>query len=138
MHRSTGLLGLLLLALGCALLPQGERAEPGIIVIRNRSGHDVETVTLVNATATRGQAIRHGSISPVPQGVSQVVVRPTNPPPLAQAIDVTWNDSSGESFTVHVDLDEALAGQVGGPDLALVLELRSQGELSSYTEHRPR
>jgi hypothetical protein len=133
---STGLLSLLLLALGCALLPQAQRAEPGIIVVRNKSGRDVLEVRLANASATPDPAVRHGSLSPVPQGVSQVVVRPTDAPPLAHAVDVSWTDSSGETWSVRVDLDEALGGATGGPDLALVFELRPVGELQAHAEDR--
>ena len=139
MHRSMGprLATLLLpLALGCALLAPSARPEPGIIVVRNQSGRDVLQVTLVNASATRDTYVGRESSSPVPEGVSRVVVRATDAPPLAQAVNVSWTDTSGETWAARVDLDETLRDATGGPDLALVFELRPMGELRAHVENR--
>ncbi len=127
---------LLSFTLGCALWSRAERPEPGILVVRNKSGADVVELSLVDA-APGDRAVRHGSIAPVPRGVSQVVVRPRNPPPLATEVDVSWTEASGVTHEVRLDLDEALypAG-VGGPDLALVFELLPGGELRAHTELR--
>src|SRR5512139_240720 len=60
----------LLLLSSCASLPAGGGTEPRTIVIRNRSGADIASVTLRDAGRTSRDS-RFGTIAPVPQGVSQ-------------------------------------------------------------------
>ncbi len=116
------LLLLLGLVASCASLPPGRGKEPKVIAIRNRSGADIATVTLREASRSGSAAARFGSISPVPDGATQVVVRPSNPPALPRTIAVEWVDSDNRTRVKELSLSAALRSLAGSPNEALVFE----------------
>ena len=120
---------------GCAWFSPSRRAEPGVLVVRNASGRDVDLFRLA-PVARRHRNARYGSVSPVPRGVSQVVVRPTDVPPLTDELDVEWSEVGGRIFSHRVDLRPTLRDAVGGPDEALVFELLPDGGLELRLERR--
>jgi hypothetical protein len=122
---------------GCAGLRGSGGAEPGVLAVRNSSGRDVDRFSLAPVGPRDGSA-RHGSLSPVPRGVTQVVVRPTNAPRLSGEIDVEWTEVAGRSFSLRRDLRPVLAGARGGPQEALVFELLPDGGLRVDLERRMR
>ena len=115
------LLAFLLLS-SCASLPLVGGKEPRTIVIRNRSGSDIDTVTLREA-GSGSPAARYGSISPVPKGVSQEYVRPTNPPSFPRTITIEWVDDEGKTHARDLALSKALRSATGSREEALVFEI---------------
>ncbi|MCK5492358.1 MAG: hypothetical protein KAJ14_04525, partial [Candidatus Omnitrophica bacterium] len=76
------LLGMIsMLAGGCSIIQRTKYAEPAIIAVRNNSGKSLSVVTLREARNAGNKQVRMGSISPVPRGVTQVIGRPSSPPP---------------------------------------------------------
>ena len=120
-RRIVPLLSLLLLA-SCASLPAGGAKEPRTIVIRNRSGADIASVTL-RETGWMSRDPRFGTIAPVPQGVSQEIGRSTGPPPLPRSIEVEWVDRAGRTLVREVSVAKALKGATGAGDEAIVFEI---------------
>lgn len=112
----------ILLLTSCASLPLGEGKEPRTIIVRNRSGVDIATVTLRESVSGQ-QGSRFGSLSPVPVGVAQVYIRPTNPPPFPRTVAVEWLDNAGRTHMREVSLTKALRNLTGSSDEALVFEI---------------
>jgi hypothetical protein len=135
LRMTAAFLAILLLS-SCASLPLGGGKEPRIIVIRNRSGADIDTVTLRDAD-TRFQASLFGSISPVPNGVSQEYIRPTDPSPFPRTIAVEWIDIEGRSHRREVSSSKALriAAESGGE--TLVFEIGPFEDVLVFIENRP-
>lgn len=126
------LLATLLLS-SCASLPISADKEPRIIVIRNRSGADIATVTLREA-GREAQASRFGSISPVPSGVSQEYIRPTDPPPFPRTIAIEWVDSAGRTHVRDLSLSKALRSATGSRGEALVFEFWPSEDVLVFIE----
>jgi hypothetical protein len=126
------LLASLVLA-SCASLSAGGGNEPRTIVIRNSSGADIAAVTLREAGWNSGES-RFGSIAPVPQGVSQEVGRPTDPPPLPKAIAVEWIDHQGRIVVRELSLRKALKGSAGRRNAAIVFEIGPAEEVLVFIE----
>jgi len=133
-RRIVPLLSLLLLA-SCASFPAGGGREPQTIVIRNRSGADISSVTLRDAGRSSGES-RFGTIAPVPQGVSQQIGRPTEPPPLPRSIVVEWVDRAGRTIVREVSVAKALKGATGAGDEAIVIEIGPFEDVLVFTERR--
>jgi hypothetical protein len=112
----------LLLLSSCASLPSVGVKEPHIIVIRNRSGEDIDTVTLREA-GTRSHASLFGSISPVPNGISQEYVRSTNPTPFPRTVAVEWIDNEGRTHVREVSISKVLRSAAGNGSDTLVFEI---------------
>ena len=127
------LLSAVLLA-SCVSAPFGRTNEPKIIAIRNRSGADIDTVTLREASRSASRAVRFGSLSPVPNGVTQIMVRQSNPPALPKTIAVEWVDSENRTRVKEVPLSAALRVASGSRDEALVLEFGPRDEMLVYVE----
>jgi len=107
----------------CSTLPLGGGKEPREIVVRNRSNADIQTVSLREKSRTPDGAAKFGSLSPVPKGVSQSYVRPTNPPRFPREITVEWVDAEGRTIRRDVSLGRALRDATGAPGEALVFEI---------------
>jgi hypothetical protein len=120
--RMTAAILVIPLLSSCASLPSAGVKEPHIIVIRNRSGEDIDTVTLREA-GSRSQASLFGSISPVPNGVAQEYVRATNPPPFPRTVAVEWVDHAGRTLVREVSVSKALRRAAGSSDDTLVFEI---------------
>jgi hypothetical protein len=117
----------------CASLPAGRGKEPAVIVIRNRSGADIAAVTLREAGRGSGES-RFGTIAPVPQGASQEVGRPTDPPPLPGNVAVEWVDHQGRTVVRELSLRQALKGSAGGRNEAIVFEIGPAEEVMVFRE----
>jgi len=131
MKRAIPLLSLLLAS--CASLPLAGGKEPAVIVIRNRSGEDIETVSLREA-GSRSQSSQFGSISPVPKDVSQEFVRPTKAPPLPRTISIEWLDHEGRTHVRDLSLAKALKNATGSASEALVFEIGPFDDVMVFTE----
>ena len=112
-------------------------AEPRIIAVRNRSGSDIEQVTLREASRW-GNAARFATIAPVPSGATQVLVRPTDPPRLPRNVEVEWVDSGNRKRVQEVSLSSALRAAGVSADEALVIELGPRDEVTAFVESMPR
>jgi len=121
LRMTAAFLAILLLS-SCASFPSVGGKEPHIIVIRNRSGEDIDMVTLREA-GTRSKASLFGSISPVPNGVSQEYVRSTNPPPFPRTVAVEWIDNEGRTRMREVSISKALRSAAGIGGDTLVFEI---------------
>jgi hypothetical protein len=121
LRMTTAFLAILLLS-SCATLPIGGGKEPRIIVIRNRSGADIDTVTLRQA-GTRSHGSLFGSISPVPNGVSQEYIRSKDPRPFPRTVVVEWIDNEGISHVREVSLSHALKSTAENEGETLVFEI---------------
>ena len=121
----------------CASFPIGDGKEPRTIVVWNRSGADIATVTLREAVSGQ-HASRFGSLSPVPAGVAQVYVRPTDPPPFPRSVAVEWLDNEGRTHVRELCLSKALRGSTGSSDEALVFEIWPAEEVLVFVEKRPK
>jgi hypothetical protein len=131
--RSNVLFFAVLLLSSCASLPLGGGKEPQIIVIRNRSGADIDTVTLREA-GKQSQASRFGSISPVPLGVSQEYIRPTDPPPFPRTIEVEWVDREGTTHVRELSVSKALRSATGSRGEAIVFEIWPDDDVLVFIE----
>lgn len=117
----------------CASVPAGGGKEPRTIVIRNRSGADIAAVTLREAGwSTEGS--RFGTIAPVPQGISQEVGRPSDPPPLPGNVSVEWVDHQGRTVVRELSLRKVLKGSATGRDAAIVFEIGPSEEVLVFIE----
>ena len=134
MKRIILLLLPILLVPSCASFPIREGKEPGIIVIRNRSGADIDTVTL-RETSTRSQASLFVSISPVPFGVSQEFVRPTDPPPLPRTVVIEWVDNEGKARVRDLSISKALRNATGSGGEAIVFEIWQDDDVLVFIEN---
>jgi heat shock protein HslJ len=112
-----------LAAQACATLPAGSFAEPPVIVVRNRSGADIATVTLRETSRTPDRALRFGSLSPVPAGASQSYVRPKDPPRFPKTVTLEWIDRQGQTHVRDLSVAPALRSATGAADELLVFEI---------------
>jgi len=121
----------------CASLPIGGGAEPRIIVVRNRSGADIATVTLREAVPGQ-HASAFGSLSPVPAGVSQVYIRSTDPPPFPRTVAIEWLDHEGRKHVRELSLAKALRSATDSNDEVLVFEIWPAEEVLVLIEKIPK
>jgi hypothetical protein len=133
LRMTTVILAILLLS-SCASLPLGGGKEPRVIVIRNRSGADIDTVTLRDAD-NRFKASLFGSISPVPNGVSQEYIRPTDPSPFPRTVAVEWIDIIGRSHRREVSVSKALKSATENGGETLVFEIGSFEDVLVFIEN---
>jgi hypothetical protein len=124
----------LLFAVSCASLPGGTGGEPGIIAIRNRSGEDIETVTLREQSRFASDRVRFGSISPVPSGSTQIMGRPSKSRALPKVISVEWMDGGGKDHVKELPLSGVLGSAKGGRDEALLFEFGPSGDVRVLIE----
>jgi heat shock protein HslJ len=124
--------------LACSTLPISRTAEPPVIVVRNRSGVDIATVTLREASRSRERAGRFGSLSPVPAGVSQSTVRPKAPPPFPADVAVEWIDSEGRTRSRDVNVSKALRSATGVAGEALVFDIGPFEDVQVFVENAER
>lgn len=130
----------ILLSIGlpaCATFPAGGGTEPPTIVIRNRSGADIATVTLREAGPGAGQP-RFASLAPVPTGASPQVGRSSDPPPFPRAVVLEWVDAAGRTVVRELSLLPALKDATGAKDEALVFEIGPFEDVLVFIERGPR
>jgi hypothetical protein len=122
--------------IGCnSQLPPPVVQPPVVIVVRNNSGLDLLAVSLRGPTQPDGQANSYGTISPVPRGTTQILGRSTAFP-LPGIADLVWTDEQDHRYTRQIALERLLRLVPTSGGRALVLEIRSAGELIAYAEDR--
>jgi hypothetical protein len=136
LRMTAAFLAILLLS-SCASLPSMGVKEPRIIVIRNRSGVDIDTVTL-RETGTRSHGSMFGSISPVPNRVSQEYVRSKDPRPFPRTVAVEWIDNEEISHVRDVSVSHALGSSTGSSDERLVFEIGPAEDVHVLIESNPK
>ena len=123
-----------LAAAACSTLPIGSTSEPPAIVVRNRGNVDIDTVTLRETNSSPDRAAGFGSISPVPAGISQIYMRPTNPPRFPKTVTLEWIDKEGRIHTRDLSVAKALRSATGATDEALVFEIWPNDEVLVFIE----
>ena len=118
----------------CSTLPIRPTSEPQVIVVRNRSNVDIDTVTLRETSLSPDRAARFGSLSPVPAGISQSYVRPTNPPRFPKTVTLEWIDRDGKTHSRDLTITKALRSATGAADEALVFEIWPYEEVLVFIE----
>jgi hypothetical protein len=124
--------------LACAGFSFNNDKEPQIIIIRNRSQIGLTEFALKEAPRFGSGPVRHGAISPVPRGASQVYMRPSHAPPLPKTLVVEWIDDNGRHYTQAVSTGDVRRKSTGHPDEALVFEVYSGGEVLILLENLDR
>ena len=124
--------------MGCTLIPGNRGTEPAVLIIRNHSGQDIDTVTVSAAQGNAASGRRYGSISPVPRGASQVFVRPRSAPRLPKHLRLAWDIPGGKQIVREVALKPALGGRPSSrpavDSMALVFEIRADHSVETYAE----
>jgi hypothetical protein len=120
----------------CAGFPLSKGKEPQTIIIRNRCQIGLAEVSLRESPKLGGGPVRHGAISPVPRGIYQVLIRPSNPPPLPKTLIVQWIDDSGRRYTQNVAIRKILRESTGHPDEVLFFDIYPQGEVLVFLGNR--
>jgi len=113
-----------LCAAGCQTFLRVERPEPPTVIVRNFCGLHVSRVTLSRIGKDPHETYTYASVAPLPLGASRTAAQPADREPLPNDIRVEWVDNAGQLHTREVSLLRALAFATGGPDEALVFELR--------------
>jgi hypothetical protein len=109
--------------------------EPPVIILRNSSDQYLQSITLVfNQGEKGGQEIK-GTISPVPQGVSQIYTRPTKQLRIPESIVAVWETQSGKIFNQTVRLDKILNEATGQSNESLVFDVISETKITGYLEY---
>ena len=124
----------ILMSMGCETIPVSKKVEPTSIIIRNSSHEYLKEVSLSQNRKRDTGSIRMGSISPVPQGVSQIFGRPSQPPNLPGQINVCWIDNDDKKFCKLVELKSVLKGATETSGKAIVFEILSLSKISVYLE----
>lgn len=120
--------------MGCASDQEMRKKEPGIIIIRNNTGTDLNRVLITGLKPDKDGSSRFGSISPVLNGSSQTVVRPTLAPLLPPSIKMKCLHINGVEKVLLVSLEMALKKANGQFGEALVLELLPYDKVAVYIE----
>ncbi len=118
--------------MGCKSLPIHAKSEPATIIIRNSSQFYIETVT-ISGIKKQNQYMRVGAISPLPQGVSQVIGRSTDPPLLPPKIPFCWVIETDNKICKQMDLRPVL-NKSNAEGKALVFEILTRSEAMVYLE----
>lgn len=109
--------------------------EPPVIVARNSSNQYIQSITLIfNKGKKDGQEIA-GTISPMPQGGSQIYVRPTKQQRLPESVFTEWENTSGRRHNQTVSLKEILSKATGNENERLVFDILSATEIKAYLEY---
>ncbi len=124
--------------MSCSTLPVGNSPEPPEIIVRNRSNEDIDTVTLRETSHSHDRALRFGSISPVPVGVSQIFVRPTKPTQFPSQVTLEWIDNKGKVHSRDLSIDAALQSATGAAGEALVFEIGPYENVMVYLDQATR
>lgn len=130
--------GLLLLCAvavtGCSAIQHSTPVEPSVISVRNSSGMHIQEVSFSSVIAGNHRATRVGSVSPVPQGVTQSIGRATRAPRLPMQVRINWIDHQGHVVSRDISLGALLNHSTGVQGEALVFDIRGGGEVSTSLE----
>ena len=121
--------------LSCVTVQPEARQEPNIIVIRNLTYDDLKTVYLSAVPKDNSTAVRFGSVSPVPRGISQSVVRARTAPPLPPELLLRWTDKYGKESMQRVAIQDLLAVANGAENEALVISIHPDTSVQVRIEY---
>jgi hypothetical protein len=124
----------LAMILGCAVVIGGARKEPRILIIRNSSGVDIRSVTLGAADSSDRNKGKHGTVSPVPLGASQVYFRPGSAPPLPKTLLISWVTKGSISHAREIALAAATNSAHDSMANAMVFEIHPGDYVDIYWE----
>jgi hypothetical protein len=119
---------------GCVTFSTIQRMEPHVIVIRNSSYANLKIVTLSEAKGRKNNSVRFGSISPVPIGSDQTIIRPSPPPPLPDTVEISWTDDQNRDYFQNVDLKKYFSINSEEGKKALVFEIQPSGIVKVFSE----
>ena len=128
------LTGTSLIAGGCSAIIRTNYAEPKIIAVRNSSGINLSVVSLREVRKPGGKSVRMGSISPVQTGITQVINRPSSPPPLPKQIVISWADYAQRQYEREISLEHVLTDPNAQTRDTLVFEITASGGINVYRE----
>ncbi len=127
-----------LICTGCSTILTSQRAEPEVIILRNSSNINIKTISLRAAKAEKNQTgIRFGSISPLPVGRDQTIVRPVKSKKLPSILQVSWVDENNRQFIKEVNLKKLLYPANENDRNAIVFEVQSLGVVNIFAEKHP-
>ena len=118
----------------CSVQKRTTYSEPKIISVRNNSGTYLPIVSLREVPDAVGKSVRMGSVSPVPNGATQIVGRPSPPPPLPKQIIISWIDSDQRQYEKEVLLEHILSNSVEPMKDSLVFEIGPFGKINVFCE----
>jgi len=134
-----GLTGLTMLGfvVGCASSSSESPApSPVVIVVRNRCGLDLRTVSLRGPALADGQANWLGTISPVPRGTAQILGRRSAAFLWPSVVEVLWTDVREREYGRKIALERLLKQVAGKGGKTLIVEIRPEGDLAVYPADR--
>ena len=121
------LVAVLLAACASSGVLPGKSREPGVIVIRNKSGRNADSMSVQQDRGSETGPLRMGAISPVIANMSYPFVRPNDAPSLPNKIRVNWQFPTQSPQSAVVSTGEALKNATGAPGEAIVFELQPSG-----------
>jgi hypothetical protein len=123
-----------LIASSCSTMGKSKYIEPKNIAVKNSSGNHLSMVSLRGIPGSAKEPVRVGKISPVPIGATQIITRPSSPPPLPKKVIVSWIDSTQRQYDSEISLEEVLINSAVKPTNFLVFEIGFSGRINVYTE----
>ena len=117
---------------GCASSSSESPASSVVIVVRNRSGLDLRTVSLRGVSLADGQANWLGAISPVPRGTAQVLGRRSATFLWPSVVELVWTDDCEREYGRKIALERLLKQTAGKGRKTLIVEIRPEGKLLAY------
>lgn len=131
------LLAWLLVLQGCSSLEQHSSRGPSAIGVLNSSGIHIQQISF-HAPASAGKAgYRVGLISPLPEGITQVLGRGSQPRPLPQLGVLSWVDVSGQTRSRTIDPGILTNQPSGAADEMLLIEVLADGRVSARFVRSP-
>ena len=109
-------------------------SEPKKIAIKNGSGIQLYEVFLREKTDSTAESFRVGQISPVPIGATQLIARPSSPPPFPRKVIISWIDSTQRQYNHETSLEIVLSTPSIETIDILVFEIGPSGRIRVYAE----
>ena len=106
-------------------------------MVRNLSHDDLKTVYLSAVPKDKHSAVRFGSVSPVPRGISQSVVRARTAPPLPPELLLRLTDKQGHETVARVFIKDLLSSTTGADNEALVFVIKPDHSVEVSLEYLP-
>ena len=128
------LLIFILFSSSCSTVETSKYSEPKKIAIKNSSGIQLYDVSLRERTGSTGESIRMAQISPVPIGATQLITRPSSPPPLPKQVIISWIDQVQRQYAQEISLEKVLRNSDVKTVDYLVFEIGSSGRIRVYTD----
>ncbi|MCG8684302.1 MAG: hypothetical protein MI892_05470 [Desulfobacterales bacterium] len=122
---------ILCLPISCTTAIKGKQTEPSAIYIRNSSDSYIDSIRITGGE-DHDKSKPVGAMSPLPQGVTQVIGRPSNPPKLPRKLMVCWK-KEGAHICQMKNIKEILKN-IDSVNTALVFDIQPQSRLKIYPE----